>query len=231
MGGSALLMPSAQLRAVALRQHNAGKPFSIFSSKGLNRFEVRSGDHWPLDVKGDGGKTERERSELYEPPVPPDTPMTAQFDLTVEKGVPTSSPWTVLAQVHQVDYPGQQTKTVPFLMGLETGDRLFVRATVNPENSFQSFRDVVLWHSARPLRRGRVYRVAISLRMDVRSGGKGALSVSIDGKQIVRYAGPIGMVGTSGYYWKHGIYRAQAPETIVVTFRNGCFGGPQCLGN
>lgn len=209
-------------------QQTAGEPHSYRSANSEDRFELRPGDHWPLDIRHDGGKTERERSELSGPFLETSTRMIARFSFAVAEGPPTTATWTVLAQVHHIDFAGQQTYTVPFLLGLEAGDRLFVRGTVNPENTHRSFRDVVLWRSPRAFARGENHNVYISAKMDVRDTGSGELTVWFDGDQVVKYRGPIGIAKTSGYYWKYGLYRSQAPETTIVTFRNTCFGGPEC---
>ena len=50
-------------------------------------------------------------------------------------------------------------------------------------------------------------------------GGGGSLEVWRDGFQIVKYQGAIGFTGAA-YYWKEGIYRAPAAETITVDYRN-----------
>lgn len=211
-----------------IHEHSAGRRYSRSLSRRGEVFEVKPGDQWPLDVAHDGGRTTRERSEIADDPVPPGTVMPAHFEFAVDEGEPTTSPWTIIAQVHQVDFNGQKTYTVPLLFGLEAGDRLFVRATANPINSFQSFHDVVKWESDERFERGRFYRVDITVRMDVGDGSDGILKVKIDDKVVVDYHGQIGIAGTTGYYWKHGIYRSKADDTFAVTFRNSVFGDATC---
>ena len=48
--------------------------------------------------------------------------------------------------------------------------------------------------------------------------GGGYVGVWLDGTQIVNYHGPVGATG-SEYYWKIGVYRGPAIETIVVDYQ------------
>jgi hypothetical protein len=49
--------------------------------------------------------------------------------------------------------------------------------------------------------------------------GNGYVGVWLDGTQILNYHGAVGATG-SQYYWKEGIYRGPAAETITADFSN-----------
>ncbi|KRQ97122.1 hypothetical protein CQ10_29425 [Bradyrhizobium valentinum] len=59
----------------------------------------------------------------------------------------------------------------------------------------------------------------MNVQVNFDPNGNGYLNVWRDGVLIVKYQGAIGMAGAS-YYWKEGIYRAPAPETITAAYSN-----------
>jgi hypothetical protein len=176
----------------------------------------------------DKGHTERERSELSGPPYTPGTEMTAHWTINIEPGPPTTNRWTIFTQVHQLDFDGQQTYTVPLAIGLIPGDRLYVRATSNPKNTYNNFRDVVNWKSETPLVRGVPHHFEVRVLMDDSPTNRGYLRVMADGVMIVDYKGPIGAQGTFGYYWKYGLYRDQTKNSFAIVMSDIQFRGKAC---
>ena len=72
------------------------------------------------------------------------------------------------------------------------------------------------WTDPNPIQAG-VYK-DINIKTNVSNSGGGYLQVSIDGKQVVNYQGPLGF--GQGTYWNYGVYRSTAPETAAVNYRN-----------
>ena len=61
----------------------------------------------------------------------------------------------------------------------------------------------------------------MDLNFQVKMGpsGGGYVGVWLDGTQIVNYNGPVGATN-SEYYWKIGLYRGSAGETMTADFSN-----------
>ncbi len=73
-----------------------------------------------------------------------------------------------------------------------------------------------LYIDPNPIQRGHYYSMNIQVKFD--ANGNGFLKVWRDGVQIVNYHGSIGTGAAT--YWKEGIYRSPASETMAVDYRN-----------
>lgn len=195
---------------------NGGAPWSLSTAGGVFRFEVRSGDHWPSDPVG----SHKERSEIADK-----STLVAghnyriSYQFQVEPGASSTADWLVLGQIHQTDDPGVPPRSPPFELDLNH-DRmaLVARWTSGRLGPDSSPAVSTLWSDSSAIRRGYWYDIAIDVRFD--AYGKGALSVRRDGVLLTTYRGPLGYAEHAGFYWKQGVYRAAAPETIAARFRN-----------
>ena len=66
--------------------------------------------------------------------------------------------------------------------------------------------------------RGHWYKMKLDIRFD--PSGKGYAEIWRDGKKIVEYDGPLGYSNQKVTYWKQGVYRSTAPETLAVSYKD-----------
>jgi hypothetical protein len=190
---------------------NGRKPWSI-SAVDANtiRFEVRSGDHWTFDS---GNK---ERSEIADQQLVKDgTPIHVSYQFEVEPGARNTASWLAMGQFHQNDYPGAPALSPPFAIGLD-GERMYVCIHYSDANGQDVYK--YLFIDKTDIQRGHFYDMDIKVTFD--PAGNGHLSVVRDGVQIVDYNGPLGYASQSSVYWKEGVYRASASETIAIEYRD-----------
>lgn len=197
---------------------NVGRPWSFQVRGNTQRFEVRAADHLP----GDGSDADKkERSEAYLRNKAFDIGKTYQvsFDLMIEPGPPNTAKWLILCQFQSNFDKGEPGHSPPLAIGLG-GDRLMIvsRYSATKISAPNDFVYTEQYKSPAPLKRGKWYKLAMTLRFD--PFGDGQLTVTIDGKQILDYHGAIGFNDDVGPYFKEGIYRAAAPESLAVNFRN-----------
>jgi hypothetical protein len=76
--------------------------------------------------------------------------------------------------------------------------------------------DNLVYLDPNAIERGRYYEMTVRARFADDAGGH--LEVWRDGERIVNYTGPMGY--GEGVYWKLGLYRHSAPETIAMNVRN-----------
>ncbi|WOH69763.1 heparin lyase I family protein [Bradyrhizobium sp. BWA-3-5] len=182
---------------------NANQSWSLQESDtDTLRFELRSGDHW--SSPGYSDPTSAERSEtggdtLY----PAGTHINVSYDFMIEPGATNTAKWIVLGQMHE-ESAGYSP---PFAVELVNGDHMAIDIGTGKE--------VYLYTDPNPIQRGRYYSMNIQVKFD--NNGNGFLRVWRDGVQIVDYHGSIGTGAAT--YWKQGIYRSAAPETMTVHFR------------
>ncbi|MCK1636934.1 heparin lyase I family protein [Bradyrhizobium sp. 157] len=192
---------------------NANQPWSLTKPDSHTlRFEVRPGDHWSTagwsDLINNGGA---ERSEVsFSPNYAPGTQVNVSYQLTVEPGAANTAAWLLLNQMHAT------TQGPPPFAVEMAGERMQVVLRYKT-SGMSSYKEVVAYRDPNPIQRGHAYDMNVQMNFD--PNGNGYLNVWRDGVQIVKYQGAIGMAGAS-YYWKAGIYRAAAPETIVVDYRD-----------
>jgi len=73
-----------------------------------------------------------------------------------------------------------------------------------------------LFVDTKDIERGRYYDMDIEVRFE--NNGNGFLNVWRDGEKIVSYSGPVGY--DNGVYFKYGIYRSEAEDSIAVNYRD-----------
>ena len=191
---------------------NANQPWSLTEPDANTlRFSLHSGDHWAEAGGGYNDLTMNNAAERTEiavnagNPYPAGTQINISYQLMVEPGAANTAPWLSLSQFHETPANGPG----PFGILLD-GEHMMIRTASGSGST-------VLWEDPNPIQRGHYYDMNIQVKFD--PSGNGFLSVWRDGVQIVNYQGPIGYDGQS-YYFKKGVYRGPAPETITADFRN-----------
>ncbi|WP_407180055.1 heparin lyase I family protein [Bradyrhizobium sp. STM 3562] len=186
---------------------NAGEGWSLSSpDPDVLRFELRRGDHWSSSYWIDPPSSERDEiagQTVY----PSGTQINIAYDFMVEPGQTNSASgpgrWLVLGQMHEYKVP----QSPPLAIELVNGDHMAINIGTR--------KLVYVYIDPNPIQRGHYYSMNIQVKFA--NNGDGFLQVWRDGAHIVDYHGSIGTgVGT---YWKQGIYRSSAQETISVNFR------------
>jgi len=173
------------------------------------RFELRSGDHWP----GDG--TEVERSEISDQQdVTNSDSVHVSYQFMVENGAQNTAAWLVIGQFHQ-DSSSAPGRSPPFEIDL-SGEHMVVEVRYQDASGEVVTKD--LFTDPADIQRDHLYDMNISATFD--PAGNGHLTVTRDGDQIAKYDGPFGYLDQSSVYWKQGIYRADASETMAVQYKN-----------
>jgi Polysaccharide lyase len=195
---------------IAASVQNANQPWSLTEPDANTlQFSVHSGDHWSTsgwsDLTNDAGA---ERSEIeFSPTYAVGTQINVSEQLTVQPGPTNTASFLVLNQLHATT----QSPPSPFTLQLNKSDHLEV-VLQSPNNSYN-----LVYRSPNPIVRGRTMDLNFQLNMD--PSGNGYVDVWLDGVQIVNYHGAVGAAGAE-YYWKEGIYRGAAAETITADFSN-----------
>jgi hypothetical protein len=176
------------------------------------QFSVHSGDHWSTagwsDLTMDNGA---ERSEVaLLPQYAQGTQINVAYQLTVQPGLANTAKWLVLNQFHAT------TEGSPPFSVQMVGDHMEIDLRYQTAG-MSSSTTVVAYRDPNPIQRGHAYDMNVQVNFD--PNGNGYLNVWRDGVQIVKYQGAIGMAGAN-YYWKEGIYRAPAPETLTADYSN-----------
>jgi hypothetical protein len=209
----------------AWRLQSSGAPWGLVADNnapGQFRFELRHGDKWAKDVrlkrlKGPNHQVERvEFSDLQRQPYNRD--IWFGFTMLVEPGPKTSSEWVNLGQLHNTPDPGENSASPPWVQGFGAGDafRIFVRHT--DQNPLVDNPSPIVLFQDRAFKRGHPYHFIYRLRID--HEGNGLAQVWRDGMLIGNYRGPLGYPDQRGGYFKFGIYRRPAAETMVVHYSN-----------
>ena len=226
--------PGTQFNGVGGDVYNietAGKSYSITNPDPQTlRFELQQGDNWAAGGDGSGV----DRSEIQNDTtsvktwwgavIPAGTPIGMDYQFMVEANsngtFVNTSGWFVVGQMHNDDGASGVPTSPPFAVQMD-GDHLqivarYVQPGGNPSNSSSALHMVTLWTDPNPIQTG-VYN-DIRVRANFSNSGGGYLQVSINGKQVVNYQGPLGF--GQGTYWEYGIYRSRAAETSAVRYRN-----------
>jgi hypothetical protein len=191
---------------------NANRPWSLTKPNANTlQFSVRSGDHWSVgsysDLTMNGGAN---RSEIqFSPLYAEGTQINMSETITVHPGPTNTASWLVLTQLHATTNVAPTYS--PFVVGLDTSDHLVV-ILQSPNQSWNN----LVYRSPNPIVRGQPMNLNFQLIMGPSGGGY--VGVWLDGAQIVNYHGPVGATN-SEYYWKIGVYRGPATETIVVDYQ------------
>jgi hypothetical protein len=205
---------------------NADRDWSL-SLKGepacIYRFEVRPGDRWVQEIQ----KNPVERSELHGPidnsnPARFGAETWTAYQFRIEPGAASTARWVVLGDWHVRPDPGDTAgMSSPWQLELRKGDILVFDIRISGE---KPVRDIAperhIYTSPAPIMRGVWHSLVSVADFDWRPQGNGGVTVWLDGKEIVNYHGPFGYITTRPNYFKFGIYRSAAPETLAVDYTN-----------
>jgi hypothetical protein len=197
-------------------QRDTGKSYALEQSTDVtplrHRFEVRSGDTW-------SGETGRNRSEFSSCAREcAGREVWFSYAMRIHGGAPVSD-WNVLGQFHSTADPGEGNGlSPPFAVCLMPGEKLrFVKRTDSAALTSTSPRATVLYE--RGVSRDRWYRIVGRIVFGWTDNG--AVDLWMDGVKVVGLPQTnIGYNDLIGPYWKFGIYRAQAAETLTVEYAN-----------
>ncbi|MGD0190500.1 MAG: heparin lyase I family protein [Rhizomicrobium sp.] len=206
---------------------NASKDWSLVARGTplcLYRFELRAGDVWPHDVDiGHGGY---ERSELSGPGDAGDVgafdaDVWTAYQFRIAPGARSTPDWVVLGDWHMQPDAGDAGVSSPWQLELLPGDILAFDTRTSTEKPIRTNPHIHdIWKSSAPIARGRWHALVSRVVFDWHPDGKGEIDVWLDGKPIVDYRGPVGFNTARPPYFKFGIYRAPAPETLAVAYAN-----------
>ncbi|TXN21514.1 MULTISPECIES: heparin lyase I family protein [Methylobacterium] len=189
-------------------EQTSGSPWSIQRTGDRIVFEVRGGDRWINDPSS------KNRSEILENKFHLNgSTINVDYNFEVQPGQRNTAGWLVLGQFHQNDYPGAPAISPPFQIQL-SGERMVIYVGYNGGNGSPVYKPVYM--DKADIVRGHDYSMNVTAKFD--PAGNGYLSVTRDGQEIVSYRGPMGYSTQSSVYWKEGIYRAAAPETMAVSY-------------
>ena len=212
--------------------HTAGKSYSLTNPDSQTlQFTIQPGDAGPYDTSGSV-----DRSEICAAnagpggvqDIPVGTPIGIDYQFMVQPNGPNNTftntaSWFVTGEMHNDDSVSGVATSPPFAIQL-AGNHLQVVARYcppggNPGNGAGSnMVNMVLWTDPNPIVPGRYYDINIQSKLS-NTGAGGYLDVSIDGKQVVNYSGPLGY--GAGTYWMDGLYRNAGPtQTVTDDFRN-----------
>lgn len=211
----------------AWRVQNSGADWGVRSegSDGF-RFELRAGDRWTKDVRlrtlePDAHNVERdELSDLDRQPYGRD--IWFGFTLKVEPGPPSTSDWVNLGQLHNTPDRGEASASPPWVQGFGRGDafRVFVRHTA--QDPLRDNPSPIVLFEDHAFQRGRPYRFVYHLVLA--PTGAGRAEMWRDGRKVADYHGPLAYPDKSGPYFKFGIYRSPAAETMVAHYSDVSLG-------
>jgi hypothetical protein len=213
--------------AVPFTAQNASRDWSLTADGSPScryRFEVRAGDVWPHDI--DVGHGSYERSELSAPGDARnvgafDTNIWTAYQFRLEPGAASTADWVVLGDWHMQPDPGDAGGSSPWQLVLLPEDRLALDTRASAEKPIRANPHIhYIWMSPGPLTRGVWHSVVSRVDFDWHPDGQGAIEFWLDGRQVAHYRGAIGYNTARPPYFKFGIYRAGAPETLDVDYAN-----------
>jgi hypothetical protein len=193
---------------------NSNRSWSISQPRSDTlRLEVHPGDHWPTDVAAGGEQAVVERSEIdgSATQYPNNTTIHVSYKYLIEPGEMNRARWLLTGDFHQSNSIGGPP---PFAVEMAGEHLNIVIRYLLPGQRSPTYR--VAYRDPKLIRRGHYYSMNIEINFD--TAGRGFLNVWRDGTRIVSYRGPIGYGDGTTYYWKEGIYRAPAPNTIAVSY-------------
>lgn len=188
---------------------NAGQSYSLTPLDADSfRFEVRGGDYWSIDTSHLVNRSEISSGTLYAQ----NKEIDVSYSMKIESGATNTAKWVILGQFHQSVEDGQSP---PFSIGLD-GEKMTItiaHSTVDGKVVYGT-----IYEDTANIVRDHDYSFQISATFD--GDGIGHLTVVRDGVTLVNYTGQLGWAGMGDLYWKEGVYRSLAPETLAVTFSN-----------
>jgi hypothetical protein len=190
----------------------------------LYRFEVRAGDRWVQETANNDGV---ERSELRGPndetnPARLNAETWTAYQFRIEPGPESTADWVVLGDWHVLpDADDTAPMSSPWQLELRKGDILVFDIRVSDEKPVRhNAAERHIYTSSMPITRGVWHSLVSVADFDWRLQGNGGVTVWLDGKKIADYHGRFGYFLTRPPYFKFGIYRSSAPETLVVDYAN-----------
>ncbi|KKB80788.1 hypothetical protein VW35_00845 [Devosia soli] len=192
--------------------------FQNLNNRSEQRFEVRSGDQ-PLSADVTNGN---ERSELSIPasmsPIAVDGSLVQlRWSFLVEAGAPLTSAFAILGQIHQTEDAGESHQRPWLAVNMRPDERLELNIIADPNAISDGTAPInVAWTSPSPITRGVYHDVAIDLR---HGPSAGYLKFVLDGDVKYDQATAIGNNDQNPSYFKYGIYRKAAAETLAVRYR------------
>jgi Ca2+-binding RTX toxin-like protein len=193
--------------------HNSGDPWSVQRTGDLYRFEVRSGDHWR-------DETIKERSEISsQGKLAFDKTYTMSYDFQIEPGARNTAEWLNMGQFHGTPDAGDVKGLGPVFAIKLAGERMRIvtRSDADPTTDGR-VPDNFIYTDNQDIVRGHWYHMTVQLRFDPDGGG--IAKVWRDGDLIADYKGPLAYNDAVGPYWKMGIYRENAAETLAINYRD-----------
>ena len=188
---------------------NGGHDWSVTLLPGdVLRYEIRQGD-------GPEGDTVlgKQRTEVsgYGRTWDYGTPIEINYRLMIEPGPRNTAQWLVMGQVQSAN-PGTPFEGQPPVGVVLLNERIGLHLRYWNDDQevvlVQAFRD------DQDIVRGRWYDIKLQVLIDPEGGGYARFW--IDGEQVLNYAGRLGYADAYATVWKQGIYRAIAPETMVL---------------
>jgi hypothetical protein len=192
--------------------HNSGDPWSVQQTGDLYRFEVRSGDHWR-------DETIKERSEISsQGKLAFDTTYTMSYDFMIEPGARNTAEWLNMGQFHATPDADDVNVGPVFAIKL-AGERMRIVTRSDPDRVTDGRTpDNFIYTDSQDIVRGHWYDMTVQFRFDPDGGG--IAKVWRDGELIADYKGPLAYNDAVGPYWKMGIYRENAAETLAINYRD-----------
>jgi hypothetical protein len=174
------------------------------------RFELRKGDQFSDNSWTDSPGVER--TEIGDSTrIPISNNIHLEYKFMIEPGPTNTAQWLVMGQLH-----AGNGASPPFEVSLWGNDKMMVNANYGANAANTIYR--TLYQDSQPLVRGHWYNMVVDVKFD--NSGGGHLDVWRDGVQIVNYDGEVGYGDQSTAYWREGIYRKSAPETIAINYKD-----------
>lgn len=192
---------------------NGAKPWS-FSSPDDNivRFEVRKGDQFSDSTWTDIPGVERaEMGDTARYPINQD--ISVEYAFMIEPGPQNTARWVTLGQLHS-----GMAMSPPVEIKLNGDDKMKISGNsgFGGDTTKAVYND--LYQDSADIVRGHWYTMKLDIRFD--AAGKGYAEIWRDGTKIVEYDGPLGYTNQKVTYWKQGVYRSTAPETLAINYKD-----------
>jgi hypothetical protein len=188
---------------------SAGKNYSLRKvNDNTLRFEVREGDP-VFDVDVTKGVDRSEISCMEK--VKAESLVQVKYDLLIEPGEVTTPSWCCIGQWHATDKEGQGASP-PVAFRLGPGDIPYVEFR---EGEWNDHRTIIPWRGPK-LIRGQWYKV----RFKTRFTSKGLCQFWFNDRLLVNYYGQLGYRAENRNYWKIGVYRGSAQETLAIRVKD-----------
>jgi hypothetical protein len=186
-----------------VESQNADKAYCLKKTDDYTlRFEIHSGDRFMSSGHTDSTEVERTEVEWAKYDYPMDALLTNSYDFTLHDGPANTAAWIVMGQWH-----GTVAGNPPFIIGMQ-GDKM--RISVRDSNN----KEIYVYTDPQKTQRERKFQMRIENRFNPNGGTS---KVWRDGEQIVNYNGSFAGAGNK-FFWKNGIYRAQAPEIFAASY-------------